>query len=333
MAKLSLSEQIDRAVDSVLASRDSQPPVSSPQLKPLVGIVAALHGLPAPEFRASLKNDLQRRATMASQASPAPQKVNYMREGFHTVTPYLLVAQFDEFAEFLKEVFGAVELFRMKDPKSGLVRHAEMRVGDSILQMAQGNEQFPPRQGALHVFVPDADAVYQRALEAGATSLHAPIDQPYGSREASVRDSFGHNWYIATYTAGKPGVYIPEGLRSVNVYLHPKGAAQLIEFMKNALGAEQVALHESGGSIVHAEMRIGDSVIELGEAHAQWQPMPMTLTVYVPDTDAAYARALAAGGKSLREPADQPYGDRSAGVADAFGNQWWLSTHLRDVEV
>ena len=79
----------------------------------------------------------------------------------------------------------------------------------------------------------------------------------------------------------------------------------------------------------HAKIRIGDSIIEMGEAHGQWGPMPATIHLYVSDTDAVYRQAMAAGAaKSLSEPADQPYGDRMAGVEDACGNRWYIATHM-----
>jgi PhnB protein len=332
MAKQSLSGQLDQSIAALLAQRNSSVPVADRKLHPLLRIAAELRSLPDQNFRASLKSDIQRRTTMASQPAASPKAPHYMREGLHTVTPYLLVARISEFMDFLKQAFGATELLRVKDPKSGLVMHAEMKIGDSVLEMAEGNDQFPPRQGALHIFVPDVDAVYQQALKAGATSLHPPMDQPYGSRDSAVQDGFGHNWYIATQTADGPGKYIPEGLHTVTPYLTIEGAGKLIEFLKAALDAEEVERHEEpNGRIAHAKMRIGDSIIEMSEARDQWQPMPMSLHLYVPDTDALYERAIAAGATSVRPPADQPYGDRAAGVADAFGNQWFIATHLRDV--
>src|SRR6266568_5870663 len=85
------------------------------------------------------------------------------------------------------------------------------------------------------------------------------------------------------------------------------------------------------GTIGHAEVRIGDSVVMMGEARGESTPMPGTLYVYVSDTDAVYKRALEAGAASLMEPADQFYGDRNAAVKDAVGNRWWIATHKEDV--
>ena len=80
-----------------------------------------------------------------------------------------------------------------------------------------------------------------------------------------------------------------------------------------------------GGTIVHAKIRVGGSVIEMGEAHDEWGPMPTMFYVDVDDVDAWYRRALAAGAASMDPPALQPYGERRAALRDAFGNQWYLA--------
>jgi len=85
------------------------------------------------------------------------------------------------------------------------------------------------------------------------------------------------------------------------------------------------------GSIGHAEVRIGDSVIMLSDARDQWKPLQSAVYLYVPDTDVVYRRALEAGATSVMEPADQFYGDRNAGVQDPAGNFWWIGTHQEDV--
>jgi uncharacterized glyoxalase superfamily protein PhnB len=176
---------------------------------------------------------------------------------------------------------------------------------------------------AIHLYVEDVDAVYQRALEAGAASTQAPVEQPYGDREAGVRDSFGNFWYIATHRGPR---YVPEGLSTVNPYLHPRGAAALIDFLKAGLGGEEVERAQSpDGVVVHAKVRIGDSVIELSEAHGPYQTMPTAIFLYVENVDALYERALRAGAVSSQAPSDQPYG-RVASVKDSFGTTWHLAT-------
>ncbi len=125
---------------------------------------------------------------------------------------------------------------------------------------------------------------------------------------------------------------IPQGYHSVTPCLVVRGAARLIDFLKQAFAAEEIDRFEGpDGSIMHAEIKIGDSMLMLGEASEQFPAQPAALCLYVPDTDAVYRRAVDAGGTSLREPADQVYGDRSAGVADPSGNSWWIATHVEDV--
>lgn len=125
---------------------------------------------------------------------------------------------------------------------------------------------------------------------------------------------------------------IPEGYRAVTPYLVVKGAAQLIDFMKQAFDAEETSrMTYPDGSVSHAEARIGDSMIMLGEAAGDIEPMPAMLHLYVEDVDAVYKQAVAAGAEPLREPENQFYGDRTGGVKDAAGNQWWIATHIEDV--
>ena len=252
--------------------------------------------------------------------------VKAVREGFHSITPYVVAQGAAKLIDFMKQAFGAEEVFRMPRP-DGMIAHAEVRIGDSMVEVADGTDTHKPAPVSLHLYVSDADAIYRRAMEAGGTSMHEPVDQEYGDREAGVKDASGNHWYIATH---KGAHYIPEGLRSVTPYLHPHGTAKLIEFLKQAFGAEEDARHEApDGTVAHAKIRIGDSIIEMGEAHGQWGPMPATIHLYMSDTDAVYRRAMAAGAaKSLAEPADQPYGDRTAGVEDACGNRWYIATHM-----
>jgi uncharacterized glyoxalase superfamily protein PhnB len=125
---------------------------------------------------------------------------------------------------------------------------------------------------------------------------------------------------------------IPDGYHTVTPYLIVDRAAELIDFTKRAFGAEEMfRMPGRGGAIMHAEIRIGDSVVMLSDASTENPSTSTMIHLYVEDVDAVYQRALEAGASSLREPENQFYGDRSAGVKDAFGNQWWLATHVEDV--
>lgn len=125
---------------------------------------------------------------------------------------------------------------------------------------------------------------------------------------------------------------IPAGYNSVSVHLVVADAAGGIAFIQRAFGGElKEYVAGPGGNVIHAALRIGDSMVMLGEA-ADGQPTSrVTLYIYTPDCDAMFRSAVAAGGTVIRELADQPYGDRNGGVADAEGNQWWIGTHIEDV--
>jgi PhnB protein len=253
---------------------------------------------------------------------------DWSRPGFRTVTPYLIAADGPALVEFAKQVFGAEEKFRGVGSAGGL--HAELLIGDSMMMIGGGipgrEFRFTPNVHALHVYVEDADAVYNRALAAGASSLGEVRDQEYGERSGSVKDPAGNFWYIATHQGGS---YIPQRLHSVNPYLHPLRAEPFIGFLKRAFGGEEIAKYASPDGVVHhAQVRVGESVLEMGEAQAKYPPMPASFYMYVPAVDAAFERAVSAGASVLSEPADQPYGDRTAGVKDVFGITWFLATHI-----
>lgn len=122
----------------------------------------------------------------------------HIREGFHTVTPYLTVRGAAELISFIVHVFDGHELRRDLRP-DGTILNAEIKIGDSVVELSEASEQWQPMPGALHVYVPDTDAVYQRALQAGATALYEPADMDYGERSAGVQDQTGNAWFIATY--------------------------------------------------------------------------------------------------------------------------------------
>jgi PhnB protein len=125
---------------------------------------------------------------------------------------------------------------------------------------------------------------------------------------------------------------VPDGYHTVTPYLVVEDAGRLIEFLTAAFGAKVRSSHKRpDGKVAHAELGIGDSIIMLGSAQGDAKPMTTALYMYVPDCDALYRRALAAGGISIGEPKDQFYGDRHGGVKDPCGNTWWVATHIEDV--
>jgi PhnB protein len=117
--------------------------------------------------------------------------------------------------------------------------------------------------------------------------------------------------------------------QTVVPYLIVPGVPDLMGFLTKVFGADEIQRHLSpDGHVVHAEVRIGDSIVMMAEAAGELQAMPTTLHLLVDDVDATYAHALRAGAASLRAPADQPYGYRNAGVRDASGNHWWITAPI-----
>src|ERR1700704_4810347 len=330
MSEVVLTEQLDQAIEAMLRNPDASL-ASDPKLAELVSIALELRALPRADFKARLKNELEREASMsvaAKQDKRSPQPAtDSVRATFRTVTPYLTVADVHEEIEFVTKVFGAEGRIYGLGSAGGY--HSEYRIGDSMVMIGGGGKgakwKGTPTPAALHLYVEDVDSVYKRALAAGATSLYPPTDHEYGERGASVEDAGGNHWYLATATGSG---YVPEGATNLMPYLHPKGAPKMIEFLKQAFAAEATAVHQSPDGVVHhATVRIGTSMIEMGEAHGQWQPMPMTFMLYVDDVNEWYERAMKAEGViSISKPADQAYGDRVGAVKDPFDNVWYIGT-------
>ncbi len=110
------------------------------------------------------------------------------------------------------------------------------------------------------------------------------------------------------------------------------GIANYIEFLKRAFDAKEE--HRSSapdGTVMHAAVKIGDSMVMMGQAMGDWKATSTMIYMYVEDVDAAFRRAVEAGATVIREPQNEFYGDRSGGVKDPAGNQWWVATHIEDV--
>lgn len=134
------------------------------------------------------------------------QQVKPIPEGMHTVTPHLVCAGAAEAIAFYTKAFGATEVARMPGP-GGKLMHAMVRIGDSMVMLvdevpewqAVGPRTLKGTPVTLHMYVPDADAVFQRAVDAGATSIMPLADMFWGDRYGVVEDPFGHRWSIATH--------------------------------------------------------------------------------------------------------------------------------------
>ena len=333
MSEVELTERLDQAIEAMLRNPQGVSlDVLEPTISELLRVAVELRHLPRADFKARLKDELERRTLMSTKAQSTQSTESArskIREGFRTVTPYLVVPDVHEEIAFITNTFGAEGKVYGLGSAGGF--HSEYRIGDSMLMIGGGGKGSKwigtPVPVSLHVYVADVDGVYQRALQAGAISLMEPADMEYGERGAGIEDAGGNHWYLATATGTN---YLPEGVPNLMPYFHPIGAPKMIEFLKQAFDAKEVAVHQSPDGIVHhAKIMIGDSIVEMGEAHGPWQTRPMHFMVYVNDCDAWYARAMKAeGAVSMGEPANAPYGGRTGTVKDPFDNVWYISSHI-----
>jgi PhnB protein len=307
-------DRLDLAIDALLSGGAQEEPLDL-ALAGLVEVAGSLRDLPDDGFKTRFGLELQRRTPMTTSITTATATI-------HAVTPFITVADGNQLIEFMKKTFDAEEVSRAPHGSGdGFV--AVVRIVDSdLLIMGGESTRGQERPTNLHVFVKDCDATYGRALEAGAVTappgVGEPADRPYGERSAFVIDPFGNQWYIGTRRGAN---YVPAGLGHVTAYMHPAKSADLIDFLKEAFGAEQVARFEHDGAVMHAVVKIGGGVVEMGDANRD----PVAFYLYTDDVDAVYHRAVSAGATSLVLPADQAYGDRMAAVRDPFGNVWFAA--------
>ena len=266
---------------------------------------------------------------MSESAAPSRGPVKstvFRRPNFPNIAPYFLVPGAPTFIDFLVSAFEGTERMRVPRP-DGAIMHAEVAIGNSVIELGDANEQYPQRSMTTHLYVPDADATYARALRAGAIGVYAPTDDhPSGDRWGEAKDPFGNTWYIATRRSQVSGA---EGFLTVQPYLHLRAAHKMIPFAESALGAKATGVHKSPeGLVMHATIEIAGATFEIDEARGGAEPEAAYLHVYVPDTDVVYAQAIRAGATGVTPPSNAPYGDRAAAIRDPFGNTWFLATYL-----
>jgi len=125
-------------------------------------------------------------------------KVKPIPEGYHTLTPFVVADNASGFIKFLKKAFHA-QLNYLMETDDGLIRHAELKIGDSVIMVSSATEIHKAMPGMLNVYVEDCDQVYEQAMKAGAESMAEPANQFYGDRSAGVKDNWGNLWWIATH--------------------------------------------------------------------------------------------------------------------------------------
>jgi PhnB protein len=355
-------EQLNNAVEAMLSraeGKDGKAPKVAAGIEPLLRIAAGLREVPRESFKARLKSELEGKKRMSSVAEPIAKSAAASRI---SASPRLAFRDPAKAIEFYVRALGAKEAFRFQVGES--IPHAELMIGDSAIDVTgewpEGGRFSAETLGgspvSISIQVPDVDAFTEHAVGAGMKLVREPKDQFYGHRDATLEDPFGYTWGVFTVkedmsveemhrrmqgmTKGPEGGQMPEpkkgvkpvpqGYRMVTPYLVAQDANAVIDFVKKTFGGEEIfrAVGSAGG--YHCEMRVDDSMLMIGGGGAgvAWKGESVlgAFHVYVRDCDAAYQRALEAGGKSLTAPADQPYGERTAHVIDAAGNHWYIAT-------
>jgi uncharacterized glyoxalase superfamily protein PhnB len=130
-------------------------------------------------------------------ANSSKQTISHNPKGFTSITPYFRVNDGDKFLEFVKNAFEA-EIIDDHRRENGELWHAAIKIYGSMIEASQVSPEYPPNETAIHLYVPDCDAVYQRAIEHGGKSIFEVTDMPYGERSGGIIDPCGNHWYIAT---------------------------------------------------------------------------------------------------------------------------------------
>ncbi len=342
-------EQLNQALDVMLARADGKLGKIEAGLAPLVRVAADLRQLPREAFKKKLKSELlEGRRPMTTVAEPVA--------AVHTTAmPLLAFKDTAKAIEFYAKAFGAVETFRFE--AGGRIPHAEIKIGDTMFGLAdeweEGGRLSAETRGSspvgFSIQVEDVDSFAARAVAAGLRVALPIKDQFYGIREGTFVDPFGYSWNLCTVTeemsveemhrrmgAGprQPEPAVPAirpGFRTVTPYLVAPDANAVIDFVKQTFGAEELFRNVGSAGGYHCEVKIDDSMLMIGGGAPglAWKGDAVlgAFHVYVRDCDAAYQRALKAGGTSLDEPKDQEYGERSASVVDPAGNHWYIATY------
>lgn len=197
--------------------------------------------------------------------------------------------------------------------------------------MPDGESPKPGGWNRIQIPVDDLESFYADLKEKGAT-FRNEISEGKGGKQVLLQDPSGNLVELFESTREKSVRPIPKGFHTVTPYILAEDAMGLIDFIKKAFDGEvEQMMKTDDGTVQHSTIRIGDSPVMISSGNEDFRPNTCMLHLYVEDVDTIYKQAVDAGGQSLREPTDEFYGDRSAGVKDQWGNQWWLATHIEDV--
>jgi uncharacterized glyoxalase superfamily protein PhnB len=257
------------------------------------------------------------------------------------VSPYLMVKKVQPIIDFLTKAFDAKEIRR--DTKDGRVRHAEVQICDSIVMMGEA-EEGTANPIDVHVYVPNVDEVFQKAKALGGQVVMEPAKKEDPDRRGGLKDPAGAaTWWIGTQvevkendgTNGDPKLlsWKPQSNNVVSPYIVSNHPDETIKFAQAVFDATILRKMEKDGKIHHAELKIGDSVVMVGDVGSD-KSIPIDIHVYVPDVDYTFERAKKAGGKVNMEVAQMDGDtDRRGGIQEAAGVvTWWIGSQVEVIK-
>lgn len=202
--------------------------------------------------------------------------------------------------------------------------------GGAGQKLPDGRLPEPGGWNRIQIQVDDLEALYE-TLRAKQAVLRSPIIEGKGGKQVVLEDPSGNpiELFEPKNRSVSSADYKPEGYATVTPYLAIRQADELVGFLKKVFDAKEHRLMRGeDGSIMHGEIRIGDSLVMIGDVQDRYEPFPGMLKVYVPDVDETYKKALEKGATSVEEPADRDYGDRRAAFSDPSGNRWYIASKL-----
>lgn len=293
--------------------------------------------------------------------------LNPIPDDYPGLSPYLCVANAADAIRFYTQVFGANEAFRLTEPGTDRIGHAELRIGRNVIMLSDEFPEYgvhgPQGSGGspvtMHIYVEDVDTVAARFVAAGGTALGALKDEFYGERCGRFVDPFGHHWHIASqietvtpeemqrrydaimaeyagheapaqHAPAQPVPAVPSGFGTVTPYLVVPDVDAMIGFLASAFDARETFRAQGSGGGIHTEVKLGNSMVMIGQAGAGASGYAAQTFLYVDDVDAWYARAIAAGATAQMEPTDREDGHRMAFVGDPWGNAWYIGQQIAE---
>jgi len=296
--------------------------------------------------------ELRKRAKQVGAKDVVPWKP----KDKNSACPYLIVPCVKTMIEFLEKSFDDVKTVMLME-KDGRVRHAEVKFNnDSIVMMGDAQPGWEAVKCNVHVYVPDVDSTFEKAVKAGGKVVDKPSKQGDPCKRGAIADpSETITWWIGTQVElpefARPGgksasdkgnkqeankevkvvPWKPEDKVSASPYLIVPSAKDLIAFIEKVFDAEALCVMEEGGSVVHAEVKINnDSIFMMSDAHpGRSEAKPCHVHIYVPDVDATFQKAVEAGGKEVEKPVKREDPDKRGGIQEPSGIvTFWIGTQV-----